>query len=127
MANEDIARHKISQESADKRYVADSNLAGTIYSADRGYTGRIDTAYINEYGISKSDAGTIAKGTVDTVTKAGKSLLPTKVGRVTVAAAANPGKVVQSAAQAALGATFGVLNKKKTVKKPLSSKTKKRR
>nr|AVX53602.1 putative ORF1 [Marmot picobirnavirus] len=130
LANEDIARKRIVQESADKRYTADSNLAGTIYSADRGYRGKVDTAYINEYGVNPTDVVSAGKGVVDTVAKVGKQILPTKVGRTSVAmvgATKNPTSVPKVAVNTALSATFKALSGKKTVKKPLSNSNKKRR
>lgn len=44
-----------------KRYDVDQRTAASNYSADRGYQGRVDAAYINQWGIS----GTLAKSISD--------------------------------------------------------------
>lgn len=38
-----------------KKYDTDQRTAASIYSADRSYQGRVDSAYINQWGISPSD------------------------------------------------------------------------
>lgn len=52
------------------KYAADQSLEGTKYSADQNYTGRVDAAYVNKYGVSKSDAAAAVGAVGDVLTSA---------------------------------------------------------
>lgn len=80
----------------------------TRYTADKGYQGRVDSAYINQWGVSKSDAGslvsTIGKGVskaapaAKATMKAGLAL-PIKLGAEAVTAPARITRGVRDAAR----------------------------
>lgn len=110
VANENIARNRIATESADSRYATDSKLAGTMYTADVGYQGRTDAAYINQYGISKTDAS----GLASTIGNGIKSVSSKNKAGQTVAGSL-PGLIGLGAAIAQAAPKIGVAAVSKTV------------
>lgn len=52
-----------------RKYDTDEKVKASNYSADKSYAGRVDSAYISKYGISKSDAGEIVDAIGETIAK----------------------------------------------------------
>lgn len=55
MAQEGLKAEEIQSNYDSRVYAADKSAEASAYAADKGYEGRTDTAYINKYGVSKSD------------------------------------------------------------------------
>lgn len=56
-----LANEEIGRERNKLQYDA------SIYSADQGYSGRVDSAYINQYGVSPTDAKKLGKLAISAV------------------------------------------------------------
>lgn len=79
----------------------------TKYTADKGYQGRIDSAYINQWGVSKSDASnlvsTIGKGVSKVAPAAGATLKAGTTSLIKLGADAltKPGEIIRGVKGAA--------------------------
>nr|AVX53340.1 putative ORF1 [Marmot picobirnavirus] len=102
-----------------------------MYSADKGYTGRVDAAYISKHGISKSDVIGATKTAGNAVVQGGKAVLRSPLGKPTVQMVANPKAAAKTgvntlklAADAAVGSTLKLLGLNSSKKNQTKSKKK---
>nr|AVX53442.1 putative ORF1 [Marmot picobirnavirus] len=72
LAHERLTAERNANDLRASIYATDKRSQDAMYSADKGYQGRIDSAYINQYGISKSDVQDAAEtvgGAIDKVAR----------------------------------------------------------
>lgn len=109
-ANEALTSRKTDYEHSDRRYASDVSAAASRYAADQNYAGRIDSAYINRYGVAPTTISQAAEAIGDTVDSAIRSETGRKAARATM----NAINLTRVAGVAALATTFHALGAQKT-------------
>lgn len=83
-------------------YGADRSAAASMYNADRGYDSHTDSAYINKWGVSKSDLGTAVntvKETLPQVPGVAKGLIERQAERLWIPALVGAAEVIKGGVQ----------------------------